>query len=460
MAEPSKQDELLLEEMLENYKMDAEAESATRTLSLDDLKFEAAFDENGYSTHWTEEQQTQREKDDEPTLTLDHLSQFPKQVVNEFRQMRLDGHIHPVDNDADPATAEVLQGISNSIKQTSHASVAYETGFDFAVKGGFGFWRVITKYTYDNPKTEQEFKAQHIEIKTVKNPFTVLGDSTGEEPDGSDWERCTIAIDVPEKVYRRKYKNTELANLSDWASVGTTLPIGWLNGESARVAEYFYAKHKDEKAVLLSNGDVVLQSVLDGNVKKYGFAGLPPGEDGVRATVVKERMIDTRTLHWIKTNGKEILERTDWPGKYIPVIPIYGSEYNLDGKLIRYGMIRNAKDAQRGLDYMFSAAVGAISLVPKAPYIYAAGQIEQFGELWALANKRNFVALPYRPVSIGDQLAPPPQRNTYEPAIMAILSMISHFQYTLKATQGMYGSSLGEPDTRGAGEPSDISFSI
>ena len=450
MAEVSKADKELIEEMLENYKMSEDSDHATRELSLDDLRFVAAFDEYGQSTHWECEDLKQRGRDGVPTVTLDHLSQFPRQVVNDFRKMKLGIQVSPVDGGADPATAEVIQGAIRAIEQNSHASVAYETGYDFAVNGGFGYWRIIKKHSFDNPTNEQEFRAQHLEIKRVKNPFTVFGDPMGEEPDGSDWEFCVIAEKMLEKTYRRNYKNSDLTGIGEWSELSRILPDGWLSDRSVTVAEYFYSKHKEEKAVLFNDGQVRLKSLLEANVKKYGSTGLP--KDVIE---VGDRMIDTRTIHWIKSNGTEILDRTDWPGIYIPVIPVYGSEYNLDGKIIRYGMIRNSKDAQRGIDFMFSAAITAVGRVPKAPYMVAIGQNEGLEEVWSELNRKEFAWVPYKPVVTKEgNLVPPPQRQFFEPAINGMMGMITHLQFTMKATQGMYGSNLGEP----SGEKSGIAI--
>jgi len=446
MPEPSAADKTLIEEMLANTQLSEKDSHATRLLAKDDLKFLAAFDKNGISTQWSAADLKQYKDDGIPAMTVDHISQFPNQVKNELRQMRMAIQVNPVDHGADPPTAEVLQGIMRSIEQNSHAPVAHETAQGFAVDGGFGFSRVITKYTYDNPKTEAEFNAQHIEIKPVKNPFTVFGDPAGNEPDGSDWEFCTIIDNMLDTVYRRKYGDSYMSGVGDWGPLAAGLPEGWLSERSVRVAEYFYSKHKNEKAVLLSDGAVVFQSILDANVKKYGNAGLVPD-----VRVVGDRMIDTRTLHWIKANAKEVLERRDWPGKYIPVIPIYGSESNVDGERILSGMIRNSKDAQRGLNYLFSLAATLIGMMPKAPYIGTPEQFAGHERLWAVANKRSFAFLPINAVIKEGFLLPLPQRNSFEPAIMAIISLINHLQYTMKATQGMYGSALGEPSGEKSG---------
>ena len=448
MTEPSSKHKPLIEEALERWRLSEKAFHHSRKLQKDDLEFEAGYDEQGRSTQWSELDLKQWEDDKRPALTINYISQFTNQVVNESRQLRPSIEVNPVDSYSDPVTAETLQGIIRSIEQNSHAEVAYDTASELQKKCGFGCWRIGTKYSYDNPKNEQEFHAQHIEIKRIRNPFTVFPDPTGVEIDGSDWEYCLIVEDMLKEFYKRKYKNSQMASLDVWSSVGDA-PPEWITGQSVRIAEYYYAKHHEEKICVLSDGRVVSKRTLDDNVKKYGSAGLA---DGVR--VIAERGRDARSIHWAKFNALEVLEETDLPGIYIPVVPAYGNELNIDGKSLIYGMVRNGKGIQQALNYMVSSAVEAIGLMPKSPWIVAAGQIDAFLDVWKVANKKAFTALEYTPVSIDGVLAPPPQRQTYEPAIQAFNQMMTQFQYSMKGAMGMYGPSLSEP----SGEQSGVAI--
>ena len=48
-------------------------------------------------------------------------------------------------------------------------------------------------------------------------------------------------------------------------------------------------------------------------------------------------------IKWYKISDNEILERTEWPGTSIPIIPVYGDKLNIDGKRIFEGIVRHAK---------------------------------------------------------------------------------------------------------------------
>jgi hypothetical protein len=108
------------------------------------------------------------------------------------------------------------------------------------------------------------------------------------------------------------------------------------------------------------------------------------------------------------------------------------------------GIVRHAKDPARMYNYWVSAETEMIALAPKAPFIGVAGQFEGYEEKWTSANRKNLAYLEYNPKTVAGNLAPPPQRNQYEPPIQAINHARLASRDDLKATTGIYASGLGE----------------
>ena len=122
-------------------------------------------------------------------------------------------------------------------------------------------------------------------------------------------------------------------------------------------------------------------------------------------TVIKQREADTfKVLHYV-VSGSEILEGPhDFPSKYIPLIPVYGEETDIEGEVEYKGIIRAAKDPQRMYNYWSTTGVELLALQPKAPWIGTADQFEGYENLWDNAHKANIPRLPYNP----DPKAPGP----------------------------------------------------
>jgi hypothetical protein len=84
-----------------------------------------------------------------------------------------------------------------------------------------------------------------------------------------------------------------------------------------------------------------------------------------------------------------------------------------------------------------------VALRPKTPYIGAEGQFEGYEDEWNSANTTSFSYLEYKPVTLDGVLAPPPQRQPVADIPNGMLAMAMHANDNIKATTGLFDSSLG-----------------
>jgi len=420
-----KEQDIIIETARNRFQLAEEAETDIRKEALDDLKFRAG-------DQWPESIKRDREIDSRPYITVNKLPQFVRQVTNDQRQNRPSIKVSPVDDDADIDTAKVYQGLIRHIEYNSNADVAYDTAFEAAVTKGSGYFRIITDYC-DPYSFNQE-----IFIKRIRNSFAVYLDPTYQEPDGSDVSWGFVFETMSKDDFKALYPNAELTNMEDWASVGNTVP-GWAEKDTCRVAEYFYKTYKEVNLLLLSNQQVIAEEdfVLD----KF--------PEGIK--VIEERKTTLPAIKWCKMNGIEILEETDWPGQWIPIIPVLGDELDIDGQKQLEGIIRHAKDPQRMYNYWVSAETETIALAPRAPYIGAEGQFEGHENEWKTANTRNHAYLEYKPSDLMGNPTSAPQRNAYEPPVQAITQARMLSSDDMKSTTGVYDASLGQKSNENSG---------
>jgi len=105
-------------------------------------------------------------------------------------------------------------------------------------------------------------------------------------------------------------------------------------------------------------------------------------------------------------------------------------------------------DPQRMVNYLYSGTVEQSALGSKSPYLAAAGQIDNYKAIWQNANTTNFAYLPYDPISIAGTAVPPPQRQTVEPPIQAMVQLLQISEEAIKATTSIYDPSLGNTNPR------------
>lgn len=381
-------DQKLLDRARKRWKMSDTEETPNRISGLEDKKFEAG-------DQWPQSVIDRRTEDNRPCFTMNSIPTFVKQVTNEQRQNRPQINVSPVGSGSDIDCAKILKGMIRYIERDSHAELAYDTSFDGAASIGWGYFRVVTEY--EQPKSMNKT----LVIKRIRNPFSVHMDPYCQEPDCADAKWGFISEMMPRDEFKEKYPD---ANEMSWdeASVGDTYK-DWVNDKQIRIAEYFEIDYKKRTLVMLDNGHIGWEDDLDASVKQGIKAG--------RINIVRERESDEPQVMWYKITALDVLSRREWPGKWVPIFRVIGNEIDIEGKLILSGVIRDAKEPQRLLNYGHTQLVEAIALIPKAPFVMAEGQEEGHEDRWEQANTRSFPYLLYKPTTLQGQLLPAPQRQ-------------------------------------------------
>ena len=287
--------------------------------------------------------------------------------------------------------------------------------------GSFGYFRIVTDYASDNSFEQEIF------IRRIANPLSVYGDADSNEPDGSDWNYCFVVEEVPRDAFEAEHGKEEVA---DWEQ-GTGGDGGWVTKDTVRVAEYYYVTQEKVTIYLHADGSVSEEASTD-----------PMFPD------LDKREVQKRVVRWAKLGGDKVLDKTDLPGTYIPVIPVYGDEVIIDGKKELISLIRFAKDPQRMLNYWRSTETELVALQPKAPFVVAEGQLEGYEGEWKQANTKNFAYLTYNPIDVNGNQVPAPQRQGFAAPPSGVLQGALNAESDLKSVTGIYDASLGAKSNR------------
>ena len=394
-------------------RLASEAESENRSEAMADMKFVTG-------EQWPAELQNSRQIEARPCLTINKLDGFCRQVSNQQRQQRPRIKVHATNGAADKKIADVLGGLCRHIEVNSNAETAYDTAFDLAVKMGWGYWRIVTKYI-----REDSFD-QDIYIEAIDNPFTVYMDPNSILPDGSDQDKCIISDLMSKEEFKRMYPDAEVANGFTQRGTGDD-SAQWITKEDIRIAEFFRVMKKKSEIVLLSDKTTVwADKVPDSELlRKQGL------------TIVGSRPSHKRSVHWAKMTGNEILEERTLDGRWIPVVPVYGNVVMVGGKRKKFGLVRFGKDPQRMVNYWETAATESIALAPKAKWLMAEGQDEGHENEWMRANIAATPVLRYKQTDIDGMPAPSPQRLQPEPPPAGIFEALQVSTQNMREVLGI-----------------------
>src|SRR6185503_11096879 len=305
----------------------------------------------------------------------------------------------------------------------------YDTALDFAVTGGFGYFRINTRYADDDTFD------QDLAIERVANPFSIYGDPEGTAADSSDWNSAFVVNTLSKAAFETRWKGADAVDWSADAYASLTDP--WLEGERVMVAEHWRREAVSRTILALSDGQVVEQGVYRKQKAMFDALGV--------SVVGRPRSVASHKVTQRILTGAEVLETVDWAGRFIPIVPVWGEELHVDGRRRLRSLVRDAKDPQRMFNYWRTTTTELVALAPKTPFIGRKGAFETDSAKWATANTQTHAYIEYD----GPE---PPQRQPFAGPPAGAMQEALNASDDMKAIMGLYDASLGARSNETSGK--------
>lgn len=442
----------------DRFKLAEDADLDQRKRELEDLRFYAGeqWDDDLLKSRGPSTLSSGITVPARPSLTINKTLEPVRQVLNQQRQSDLGYQLVPADDfgevtgPIDHTEIELREGLVRRIQRDPEAEDARTWSFTRAAIAGRGYRVVLTRYL-PGKRSDQE-----VHIGRIFNQNSVLLDPSREQPDGSDAEWGFYGTDMLWSAYVSEYGKSKAAKAEtdqQWRQLGDEAP-GWFKTDgdvrSVRVMNYYYTERESKKLYHLTNGMAAYDEELSAGAKgqprvltqdpSVSVVLDDDGSEQCHTQVVK-------SIKWCKINGLEVLEQTDWPGQWIPIIEEVGEELQpYDGHRWKQGVVRPMRDSCKGNNYIISKFVERVGLTPIAPIIMAGGQDEGYGDEWDAANTRTFSRLHYNQKDEFDNLAPPPFRADARAEIADIGAGVQIFGEAIQSTSVMPTTALGNTD--------------
>ena len=498
----NEKEQKLLDTIQKRLKLCVDADDHNRTAAIDDLRFL-----NG--DQWDAGEKQRRSLSGRPALQINLLPKFVDETVGGMRENRPSIKFRPVDGRADINIAKIREGIVRNIEYLSNAPAIYDHAAEMQVSCGYGAWRVLTRYTEENPFL------QEIYLESVKNPFLVYLDPSAKDSVGMDAKYGFILDKMSKDDFEDRYPGFKAPSDSLKSGKGLANEL-WYDKNTVTVAEYFVKETETVEMHQLEDGRVVdkeeydrlceewdksqdasmmkilnnpmaenpppmpVEAAMQGGAPKPGVppqnpgmapqqqvpsppqAGsqppgppqappqinsqmlqgmAPPPNKSPRPKIEKSRDTEKTVIKQYTVTLNDILDGglkgNTVAGKFIPLVLVYGKERNIEGKRFIRGLVRDAKDPQKLINYWNTTAAETIALSPKAPWVGTAKQFEGYETDYANANTENFPFLKYNP----DPDAPgPPQRQGPGQPPVAVFEQIRRGEENLRSVIGMMGA--------------------
>jgi len=414
MSSEQSDDAALLELARERYADSLEAYQEDWDTGEEDLLFLTG------EGHWPEDVLNERIAEGRPTVTVPHLPRFINQVEGDLRQNKISAKVAGREDD-DADSAEVAEGLIRTIEDISDAGSVYATAGVSAASCGFGWFRLSII-----DEDEDSFDRSLL-IKRIKNPFAVVMDPHIDHETGEDARFAFVRETMPRTEFEALYPDADTSQLFEMDSKQQ-----WLSEDRVTVAEYWTCEDEEYDLALLADGT---------------YLPLEEVPEGVEPYMVRKKTRKRVEMRMI--TGNSVLEPAKrWPGKRIPLFPVWGREVHVGDRVKRMSLIHHAKDGQRALNYARSAEMEMAALSPKVPYIVTDTMIQGREEEWAEANQG---ARPYLTYTPDPKMPGGPRRELPPQPSAAMYQLSAAAVQDMKDATGIYDASLGERSNETSG---------
>jgi len=297
-------------------------------------------------------------------------------IINEYRNNRITVDFTAKDGSNDDDLADTCDGLYRADEQDSGAQEAYDNAFEEAVGGGFGAFRLCASY---EDEEDDDNDHQRIRFEPIFDADScVYFDVDAKRQDKSDATRCWVLSPYSYDAFEEEFGEDP----TSWPKEVNSTEFDWFTPDVVYVAEYYEIEEVKESVYIFEG--------LDPNAEEMRVteAELTPEKleflKAVGFKQVGEKKAKRKKVHKYLMSGAGILEDCGYiAGNCIPVIPVYGKRWFVDGIERYMGHVRLAKDAQR-LKNMQLSRLGEISaLSPVEKPIFTRRQVAGLEQYWA-----------------------------------------------------------------------------
>lgn len=415
-----KEKESILDEIKDNLKYAEEYWHDNYQRGIKDKEFVTVAGEQ-----WEDGAVARRAAEGKPSFEINLLRAYCNQQENTQRQNRPQAKVVPVDNGADPEIAKLLEGLIKDTEEASDFESVCDTAVSNTIFGGIGFIRIVTDYvSEDSFNQEPRFMAVH-------NPQAVYIDPQSKAYDGSDMNWAVVGEWVDKARIKKQYGDDAIADfdMEEYSS--------WCNDTDklVRIVEYFKKEEVEDTLLMLEDETIGLKSKL---LEERGLS-----EEELEQLVVNERSTTRTVIKWFKVSGSKVLDETEFPGKYIPIIPIYGGVTFVEEERYIFSLIHFAKDSQRLYNFWKSTEADVLSKTQKYhdKPIASAEAVKGHEDQWK--NPERYATLFYNQVTENGEIQQAPYRMQPSQPPIGILGAAESSKQTITDILNMHAPLMG-----------------
>lgn len=316
----------------------------------------------------------------------DKLRKIAGKIEADYRENRIVPDFRPDGPEASPETAETLDGMHRADSYRFKSQQARDNAVFEAIAGGFGAYRLANEWEDASDPNNDKQRVNPAIIITDADQ-SVYFDPNARLYDKSDAKWAIIRVALSKEAFEEEYDGHAVT----WPEGSQGWRVrDWFQPDTIAVAEAYEVEEVKEYLYVLTfpvSGEekrLWASEMEDGDLAQYRRDGW----------TVKRQKRQRRRVRKFIMSGAAVLEDCGYiAGPNIPIVPVYGRRYYVDGMERWEGCVQPKMDDQRLHNMVLSRLGETTSLSPREVPIFAPEQmVGNLPQLWADANIKR---LPY-----------------------------------------------------------------
>jgi len=328
-----------------------------------------------------------------PAMTFNKLYDTTKKVVGEQRKNKPDLMVRSLTGKSTQKQIDLRADLVRTISYQSQNDLVYQTAFRSALMMGYGAFEI--ELEYESPRSFN----QVIRYELIPDATRTSFDPTAMKPHKGDGNFCARQYVYTKEEFYATYPH--VMNAVSYSDPRSLLDFQWETRDTIVVCKYSRKEWFPVKLFLLNDGqavtedeweemqeDIKMQMELADSSQVVG--------DIIRKNipeVVGERMSkDYKIRQYILTQN-QIIEFTDWPSKYLPLIFVDGDSNFINGQQYTRSFIHEAKDAQKFVNYVGSEVAAEIKNRRREQWMGTPDNIKGNEQMWRNPELQNGILI-------------------------------------------------------------------
>lgn len=295
-----------------------------------------------------------------PAMTFNKLYDVTKKIAGEQRKNKPDLMVRSLTGKANQNQIDLRADLVRTISYKSQNDLVYQTAFRSALMMGYGAFEICLDY--ESPRSFN----QTIRYEIIPDATRTSFDPTAMMPHKGDGNFCSRQYLYTKEEFYATYPH--VMNPVSYSDPRSLLDFQWETRDTIVVCKYTRKEWFPIKLLLLSNGDSVTEDEWDEMQKQIKMQEELASSSQVVGDIIRRDIPyivgdrnskDYRIRQYILTQN-QIIDFTDWPSKFLPIIFVDGDSNYINGKQYTRSFIHEAKDAQKFVNYVGSEIAAEI----------------------------------------------------------------------------------------------------